>query len=91
MTTRPPKTRKIALTVRLGEADFQMLQRLAKSENRSPTNYVETALLQNIAARAEGAGGDHNVCAGGCCIAHPRARLFAQTVNPTHVTHNALR
>jgi len=55
-TTRSPKARKIALTLWLGEADFQTLQRLAKAENRSPANYAETAVLQNIAARAEGAG-----------------------------------
>jgi predicted transcriptional regulator len=52
-TVRTLKSRKVALTLRIGEADFQTLQRLAKAENRSPTNYVETALLQNIAAKAE--------------------------------------
>jgi hypothetical protein len=47
--------RKVALTLRLEEARFRTLELLAEAENRTPTNYVETALLRDMAAKEEAA------------------------------------
>ena len=43
-----------ALTLRLDPEQFRQLALLAAAENRSPTNYVETLLLRELEARAEG-------------------------------------
>lgn len=48
-------TRKVPLTLRLDEARFRKLELLAEAENRTPTNYVETALLRDMAAKEEAA------------------------------------
>ncbi len=42
-----------AMTLRLDMAEFNKLEQLAAAENRSPTNYVETLVLRDIAAKAE--------------------------------------
>jgi hypothetical protein len=53
-TPRPsPASPKIAVTVRLDPARVQQLQAAAEAENRSLTNYVETALLRDLAHRDE--------------------------------------
>ena len=44
---------KLAITLRLDEARFRRLELLAAVENRSVTNYVETALLRDMAAKEE--------------------------------------
>ena len=44
---------KIAVTVRLDPARVQQLQAAAEAENRTLTNYVETALLRDLANREE--------------------------------------
>jgi hypothetical protein len=44
---------KIAVTVRLDPARVHQLQAAAEAENRSLTNYVETALLRDLAHREE--------------------------------------
>jgi len=44
---------KLAITLRLDEARFRRLEMLAAAENRSVTNYVETALLRDMAAKEE--------------------------------------
>jgi hypothetical protein len=49
------KVRKVPITLRIDEARFQKLMLLAEAENRTPTNYVETALLRDIAAKEEAA------------------------------------
>jgi hypothetical protein len=41
------------VTVRLDPAHVQQLQAVAEAENRSLTNYVETALLRDLARRDE--------------------------------------
>lgn len=46
---------KQALTLRLDPAKFRQLELLAQAENRSPTNYVETAVLRDMEAKAEAA------------------------------------
>ncbi len=46
---------KLAITLRLDEARFRKLEMLAAAENRSVTNYVETALLRDMAAKEEAA------------------------------------
>ena len=43
------------ITLRIDEVRFQKLKRLAEAENRTPTNYVETALLKDMAAKEEAA------------------------------------
>ena len=50
---RPAK--KVPLTLRLDEARFRKLELLAEAENRTPTNYAETALLRDMAAKEEAA------------------------------------
>ena len=47
---------KLAITLRLDEARFRKLEMLAAAENRSVTNYVETALLRDMAAKEELSG-----------------------------------
>jgi hypothetical protein len=47
--------RKVPITLRIDETQFQQLALLAKAENRTPTNYVETALLRDMAAKEEAA------------------------------------
>jgi hypothetical protein len=44
---------KIAITVRLDAARARRLQALAEAENRSLTNYVETALIRELARHDE--------------------------------------
>ena len=46
---------KLAITLRLDEARYRKLELLAAAENRSVTNYVETALLRDMAAKEEAA------------------------------------
>src|ERR1700712_2284558 len=48
-------TRKVPITLRIDEARFHKLTLLAEAENRTPTNYVETALLRDMAAQEEAA------------------------------------
>jgi hypothetical protein len=47
--------RKVPITLRIDEARFHKLTLLAEAENRTPTNYVETALLRDMAAKEEAA------------------------------------
>jgi hypothetical protein len=47
------KGRKVAITLRIDEARFKKLARLAESENRTPENYAEAALLRDLAAKEE--------------------------------------
>jgi uncharacterized protein (DUF4415 family) len=47
---QPPK---VAITLRLDADRARRLQALAEAENRSLTNYVETALLRELALRDE--------------------------------------
>jgi hypothetical protein len=42
-----------ALTLRIDPAQFQRLAAVAKNENRTPTNYVETLLLRDLEAKDE--------------------------------------
>ena len=44
---------KIAVTIRLDAERVRRLQAVADAENRSLTNYVETALLRDLAGREE--------------------------------------
>ena len=44
---------KVAITLRLDAEAARRLQAIAEAENRSLTNYVETALLRDIARREE--------------------------------------
>jgi len=44
---------KVAVTVRLDADRVRRLQAIADAENRSLTNYVETALLRDLARRDE--------------------------------------
>ena len=44
---------KQAITLRLDPAKFRRLELLAQAENRTPTNYVETALLRDMEAKEE--------------------------------------
>lgn len=44
---------KVAITVRLDADRVRRLQAVADAENRSLTNYVETALLRDLARREE--------------------------------------
>jgi hypothetical protein len=54
-TRRPgkPAVAKVAITVRLEAARAAQLQALAAAENRTLTNYVETALLRDLAHHDE--------------------------------------
>jgi hypothetical protein len=45
--------RKVAVTVRLDPVRVQQLQAAADTENRTLTNYVETALIRDLALRDE--------------------------------------
>jgi len=47
---QPPK---VAITLRLDADRARRLQAIAEAENRSLTNYVETALLRELALREE--------------------------------------
>ncbi|HUB94307.1 MAG TPA: hypothetical protein VL993_00230 [Stellaceae bacterium] len=42
-----------ALTLRIDLSQFRRLAAAAKSENRTPTNYVETLLLRDLEAKDE--------------------------------------
>jgi len=42
-----------AITLRLDPEQYRRLELLARAENRSPTNYVETAVLRDMAAKEE--------------------------------------
>jgi hypothetical protein len=44
---------KVAITLRLGADGARRLEVLAEAENRSLTNYIETALLRDLARHAE--------------------------------------
>jgi predicted transcriptional regulator len=44
---------KVAVTIRLDPVRVRQLQAVAEAENRSLTNYVETALLRDLAQRDE--------------------------------------
>lgn len=44
---------KVAVTVRLDPAQAKLLQAVAAAENRTLTNYVETALARDLALRDE--------------------------------------
>lgn len=46
---------KQAITLRLDPAKFRRLELLAQAENRTPTNYVETAVLRDMEAKEEAA------------------------------------
>jgi predicted transcriptional regulator len=46
---------KQAITLRLDPAKFRRLELLARTENRSLTNYVETAVLRDMEAKEEAA------------------------------------
>jgi hypothetical protein len=49
------RERKISITLRLDRARFRRLELLAEAENRTPTNYAETAVLRDMAAKEESA------------------------------------
>lgn len=44
---------KQAITLRLDAASYRRLELLARAENRTPTNYVETAVLRDMEAKEE--------------------------------------
>lgn len=52
---RPTSAGKVAITVRLDRAQARQLQAVAAAENRSITNYVETALIRDLVLRDEAA------------------------------------
>lgn len=52
---RPTPAGKVAITVRLDPAQVRQLQAVAEAENRTLTNYVETALIHDLAVRSEAA------------------------------------
>jgi hypothetical protein len=53
---RPSKAAaKVAITLRLDAARVRQLQAVAEAENRSITNYVETALIRDLSLRDEAA------------------------------------
>ena len=54
-TNRPAATKKVAITVRLDAAQAERLQAVAAADNRTLTNYVETALARDLAMRDEAA------------------------------------
>jgi hypothetical protein len=50
---RRPPPEKVAITVRLDRARVRHLQAAADAENRTLTNYVETALIRDLSLRDE--------------------------------------
>ena len=48
-------TAKVAITLRLDAGRARLLQAVAEAENRTLTNYVETALIRDLALRDEAA------------------------------------
>jgi hypothetical protein len=48
---KPPT--KVAITLRLDAARAEQLQAIAEAENRTLTNYVETALIRDLSMRDE--------------------------------------
>jgi uncharacterized protein (UPF0548 family) len=42
-----------AITLRLDPAQFGRIAAIAKAENRTPTNYVETVVLRDLASKEE--------------------------------------
>jgi hypothetical protein len=52
-TGSDPAATKVAITVRLDPAWARQLQAIAEAENRTLTNYVETALIRDLALRDE--------------------------------------
>ncbi len=52
-TSASSSIRKVPITLRIDEARYRKLVLLAEAENRTPTNYVETALLRDMAAKEE--------------------------------------
>ena len=70
--TGTAKGAKIAVTVRLDTERVRQLQSIADVENGSHTNYVETALLCDLASREEV---DH-VCGPGRANQHPAQRCY---------------
>jgi hypothetical protein len=52
-TPKKPAGAKFPITLRLDEASFRKLELLAKAENRTPTNFVETAVLRDVEAKYE--------------------------------------
>ena len=50
---RPTPAAKVAITFRLDTDRAARLQVIAEAENRSLTNYIETALLRDLARREE--------------------------------------
>lgn len=54
--SKPPSSAgKVAITVRLDRTQARQLQTVAGAENRTITNYVETALIRDLALREEAA------------------------------------
>lgn len=49
----PAPSGKVAITIRLDPARVQQLQAAAGAENRTLTNFVETALIRDLALRDE--------------------------------------
>jgi hypothetical protein len=49
----PKPSAKVAITVRLDAARAEQLQAIADAENRTLTNYVETALIRDLSMRDE--------------------------------------
>ncbi len=55
-TLRPTQpAAKVAVTLRLDPVRVRQLQAVAEAENRTLTNYVETALIRDLALRDEAA------------------------------------
>ena len=52
-TSASASGRKVPITLRIDEARYRKLALLADAENRTPTNYAETALLRDMAAKEE--------------------------------------
>lgn len=50
---RPKPSAKVAITVRLDPVRARQLQAVADAENRTLTNYVETALIRDLSLRDE--------------------------------------
>jgi predicted transcriptional regulator len=50
-TSRP----RTAITLRLDAEQFRRLESLARAENRTPTNFVEAAVLRDLDAKEEAA------------------------------------
>ena len=50
-SAKPPA--KVAITLRLDAARAEQLQAIAEAENRTLTNYVETALIRDLSMRDE--------------------------------------